>query len=164
HNANEVTELFNDQPYNSGTRSINRVAVGEALGAFHTLRFDGVDPATGDAIFFDANGDGAITDADRIIVGSPHPDWFGGMTNELVIGPFDMSVFLTFSQGAEIFNAIRLFADDGGYSDDNKFAAVLDRWQQPGDQTDVPRAGASSGARTISDRLIEDASYVRIQE
>ena len=164
HNANEVTELFNDQPYNSGTRSINRVAVGEPLGAFHTLRFDGVDPATGDAIFSDANGDGAITDADRVIVGSPHPDWFGGMTNELVIGPFDMSVFLTFSQGAEIFNAIRLFADDGGYSDDNKLAAVLDRWQQPGDQTDVPRAGASSGARTISDRFIEDASYVRIQE
>ena len=164
HNSNEVTELFNDQPYNSGTRSINRVQVGEPLGAFHTLRFDGVDPATGNAIFFDANGDGSITDDDRIIVGSPHPDWFGGMTNELVVGPFDVSMFLTFSQGAEIFNAIRLFADDGGYSDDNKFADVLDRWRQPGDETDVPRAGASSGSRTISDRFIEDASYVRIQE
>jgi TonB-linked SusC/RagA family outer membrane protein len=164
HNSNEVTELFNDQPFNSGERSINRVAVGEPLGAFHTLRFDGVDPATGNAIYFDANADGGITDDDRIIVGSPHPDWFGGMTNALVVGPFDMSVFLTFSKGAEIFNAMRLFADDGGYSDDNKFAGVLDRWRQPGDQTDVPRAGAGSGARTISDRFIEDASYLRIQD
>ena len=164
HNSNEVTALFNDQPFNTGERSINRVEVGEALGAFHALRFDGVDPATGNAIFFDANDDGAITDDDRVIVGSPHPDWFGGLTNELVIGPFDAGLFITFSQGAEIFNAMRLFADDGGYSDDNKMAIVLDRWRQPGDETDVPRAGATSGARTISSRFIEDASYVRIQE
>ncbi|HEX6588359.1 MAG TPA: TonB-dependent receptor [Longimicrobiales bacterium] len=164
HNSNEVTGLFDDQPFNTGERSINRVEVGEELGAFHTYRFDGVDPATGNAIYFDRDGDGAITDDDRIIVGSPHPDWFGGFTNQLAAGPFDVTLFLTFSQGAEIFNAMRLFADDGGYSEDNKFADVLDRWQQPGDETDVPRAGASSGARQISSRFIEDASYVRIQE
>jgi hypothetical protein len=78
-NINRVTELFNNQPFNEGIRDINRVAVGEPLGAFYTLHFTGVDPATGDAIFEDRNHDGEITADDQTIVGSPWPDWTGGL-------------------------------------------------------------------------------------
>ena len=165
-NRNEVTRLFNNEQFNTGERGVNRVQVGEPLGAFHMLRFEGVDPATGNAIYFDANGDGSITSDDRVIVGSPHPDYCGGITNELALGPFDLRMFVTFSRGAKIFNAMRLFADDGGYALDNKFRDVLRRWCQPGDVTDVPRASyyGESGATEISSRFLEDGSYVRIQE
>ena len=57
--------------------------VGQPLGAFQTLHFIGVDPATGDAIFEDVNGDGEITADDETIVGSPWPDYTGGFTNTL---------------------------------------------------------------------------------
>jgi TonB-linked SusC/RagA family outer membrane protein len=166
HNENEVTELFNDQPFNSGERSINRVEVGQAIGVFHAYRFEGVDPATGSAIYFDADGNDTINALDRVIVGSPHPDYFGGLTNRLAYGPLDLNVFLSFSRGAEIFNAMRIFADDGGASPDNKFDNVMDRWQQPGDITDEPRASLDGdfGADEISSRYIEDGSYVRVQE
>jgi TonB-linked SusC/RagA family outer membrane protein len=166
HNANKVTKLHRDEPFNSGIRSVNRVEVGHPIGAFHLIRFTGVNPQTGDAEYDDINGDGLVNADDRVIVGSPHPDYWGGFRNQFAWKGFDLNTFLEFSQGAEIFNAIRIFADDGGYYYDNKLTHVLKRWRQPGDQTDVPRASfdGTSGARTVSSRFIEDGSYVRLQE
>ena len=165
-NRNEVTKLYNDEPYNTGLRSINRVEVGHPIGAFHAVKFLGVDPETGDAIYDDVNKDGRITAADRQIVGSPHPDWWGGLTNEISFKGVDLRATFEFSQGADVFNMMRLFGDDGGYYFDNKFALVMDRWQKPGDITDQPRASyfGDSGAREVSSRFIEDGSYVRLQE
>ncbi len=165
-NRNEVTKLFNDEPFTAGIRSINRVEVGQPLGAFYALRFMGVDPQTGDAIYEDTDGDGSITADDRQIVGSPHPDYVGGLTNNLSYGRFDLSVFVTFSQGGEIFNAMRIFSGAGGYYEDNQFADQMDRWQQPGDVTEVPRASydGTSNARVVSSRFVEDASYWRLQD
>ncbi|HJU73543.1 MAG TPA: SusC/RagA family TonB-linked outer membrane protein, partial [Gemmatimonadaceae bacterium] len=166
-NKNEVTALFRDEPFSSGIRSINRVQVGQPIGAFYTLRFKGVDPQTGNAIYDDVNGDGDITTDDRVIVGSPHPDYFGGITNSLSWGGFDLRAFLQFNQGNEIFNAMRIFADDGGYYFDNKFRdSYLDRWQKPGDNAKQPRLSydGTSGARDVSSRFVEDGSYIRLQE
>lgn len=164
---NEVTALYNDEPFNSGIRSLNRVQVGQPLGAFQTLRFKGVDPQTGDAIYDDVNGDGDITSDDRTIVGSPHPDYYGGLTNTMSWKGFDLRTFLQFTQGNEIFNAIRIFSDDGGYYFDNKLRdSYVNRWQKPGDIATTPRLSydGTSGSRDVSSRFIEDGSYVRLQE
>jgi TonB-linked SusC/RagA family outer membrane protein len=165
-NRNKVTGLFNDQPFTGGERNINRVEVGQELGAFYTLQFLGVDPATGDAIYKDVDGDGSITAADRVIVGSPHPRYTGGWINNVSMGRFDLNVFVQFSHGAKVFNAMRLFSGAGGYYEDNQFTDQLNRWQNPGDVTDTPRASydGTSGARTISSRFIENGSYLRLQE
>jgi hypothetical protein len=161
-----VTKLFNGEPFNDGFDDINRVAEGVPLGAFHTLKFLGVDPQTGDAQYLDANGDGDITSDDRVIVGSPHPTYFGGLTNSFAFKGFDVRAFFQFSHGAEVYNGIRAFADDGGYNRDNKFADAMRRWRQPGDVTDQPRASydGTSNAWLVSSRFVEDASYVRLQE
>jgi TonB-linked SusC/RagA family outer membrane protein len=163
---NKVTKLFRNEPFNTGIRSTNRVEVGQPLGAYHVLDFTGVDPATGDAKYRDVNGDGTVNSEDRIIAGSPHPDYWGGFRNTLTWKGFDVMAFFQFSQGNKIFNAIRIFADDGGYYNDNKFKNVLNRWQKPGDITNEPRASwdGASDARRVSDRYIEDGSYVRFQE
>jgi TonB-linked SusC/RagA family outer membrane protein len=165
-NRNEVTKLFQDEPFSVGLYSTSRVEVGHPLSAFYTLRFLGVDPATGDAIFDDINNDGSIDAADRTFIGSPHPRYWGGFTNTLSWKNFDLRSFLQFTQGHTIFNAIGVFANDGGYYHDNKFRRLLDRWQVPGDVTDVPRASydGTSGADLISSRYFEDGSYVRLQE
>jgi TonB-linked SusC/RagA family outer membrane protein len=165
-NRNKVTALFNNQPFNGGERDINRIEVGQPIGAFYTLHFLGVDPATGDAIYEDVNGDGAITSDDRTIVGSPHPDYTGGLTSTVTYHRFDLTGFLVFSHGAQVFNAMRIFSDAGGWFLDNQFTDVLRRWRQPGDQTDQPRASFDgiSGAAEISSRYIEDGSYWRMQD
>lgn len=165
-NSNKVTKLFQDEPFSVGLYSTSRVEVGHPLSAFYTLKFTGVDPATGDAIFDDVNNDGFIDAADRQFIGSPQPKYWGGFTNELSWKGFDLKTFLQFTQGHMIFNAISVFAHDGGYYYDNKFRRALSRWQQPGDITDEPRASFDglSGADLISSRYFEDGSYVRLQE
>ncbi len=166
-NRNEVTALYNNEPFNSGIRSVNRVEVGHPLGAFQTLRFKGVNPDDGQAIYDDINGDGAITTDDRTVVGNPHPRYFGGWLNSLSWMGFEARAFLQFSQGADVFNAIRIFADDGGYYFDNKLRdSYTKRWQKPGDIAEQPRLSydGTSGARDVSSRFVEDGSYVRLQE
>ncbi|HEU4631206.1 MAG TPA: TonB-dependent receptor [Gemmatimonadaceae bacterium] len=167
-NRNEVTALYGGQPVISGIngRETSIVAVGEELGAFYMYRFDGVDPETGDAIIADVDGDGEITSDDRTIVGSPHPDYFGGLTNTFGLRGFELRTFLQFSVGNDVFNMMRIFTDDGACTWDNKTANVLARWRQPGDVTDVPRMSydCASGADLITSRFIEDGSYLRLGE
>lgn len=172
HNRNEVTALFKDEPFNSGIRGVSRVQVGHPIGAFYTVKFTNVDPQTGEAKYEDIAGpdgsgpDGEITADDRQVVGSPHPDYFGGVRNQLSWRGLDLNTFLEFSQGQEVFNLFRLFSDDAGYYFDNKVGAARNRWQKPGDITDQPRASydGASNAYDVSSRFIEDGSYVRLGE
>ena len=165
-NKNEVTALHNGEPFNTGFDGVNRVEEGEPIGAFHTLKFLGVDPQTGDAIFQDTNNDGSITADDRVIVGSPHPDYWGGLANTFSFRGFDLRAFFQFSFGAEVFNSMREFSDDGGCNFDNKFRNALNHWRQPGDITDEPRPSWNciSGANITSSRWMEDGDYIRLQE
>jgi TonB-linked SusC/RagA family outer membrane protein len=178
-NRNEVTKLFDGQPFNTGIRGVNRVEEGAPIGAFHTLIFDGVDPDNGDAIYRDIccqidpvtgdripGPDGEVNSDDETIVGSPHPTYWGGLNNTFTWRGFDLRAFFQFSHGAEVYNAMRIFSDDGGYYYDNKFRDVLRRWRQPGDVTDQPRASfdGTSGGNEVSSRYVEDGSYIRLGE
>ncbi len=169
-NKNIVKKLYgaggNGEPFNTGIRSMNRVEEGQPLGAFHSLILDSVDTQTGDAVYRDLNGDGSITSDDRAIVGSPHPDSFGGFTNTVSWKGLEVRAFFQFSRGAEVYNAMRIFSGDGGFNLDNKFSDQLNRWRQPGDVTMVPRASwdGTSGAHLVSSAFIEPGSYTRLQE
>jgi TonB-linked SusC/RagA family outer membrane protein len=165
-NRNRVTALYQNQPYSTGYYDVNRVQVGKPLGEFHAYHFTGVNPDNGDATYEDVNGDGEITTDDKTFVGSPWPDYTGGLTTTITWKRFDLTSFFQFSKGNDVFNGMRVFADEGGYNYDNKFKNVLKRWQQPGDITDEPRASfyGESQARLISDRFIEDGSYLRLQD
>ena len=159
-NHNEVTKLYNNQPVpGTNFREISRVAVGQPLGEFYVRHFKGVDPETGDAIY--AGGTDSLINA-----GSPQPKFWGGLGNTVSYKGLELRGFLEFSQGAKVFNLVRIFADDGGYHYDNKYTYALNRWQQPGDITNEPRASfdGTSGGNEVSDRFIEDGSYLRIQE
>jgi TonB-dependent starch-binding outer membrane protein SusC len=165
-NRNKVLELYNDQPIDDIGRGSNRVMVGEPIGIFYSYKSLGVDPSTGDIVFADMNHDGQITAADRTKIGNPHPDFIGGITNTFNYKGFDLSVFLQFSYGNDVFNGSRLFLESlqGG---DNQVAAVVRRWQKPGDITDIPRATSDPVKATenkrVSSRFIEDGSYLRVK-
>jgi TonB-linked SusC/RagA family outer membrane protein len=165
-NHNKITALYKGQPFTSGIDGANSVRLGQPLGAFYLLHFTGVDPATGDAVYEDVNGDGQTNSDDRIVVGNPQPTHWGGFTNTLAFKNLDLRAALQFSGGNKIYNGIRAFADDGGYNYDNKFVDVLRRWQKPGDITDEPRASfdGTSGATISSSRFLEPGGYARLQE
>lgn len=164
-NRNKVTKLYNNQPIDDG-RGGNRIMVGEPIGVFYNFKSLGVDPSTGDIVFADTNHDGEITTDDRTIVGNPNPKFIGGFTNTFNYKGFDLSVFLQFSYGNDVFNGSRLYLESlqGG---DNQIEAVTRRWRKPGDITDIPRATSDDVKATEnkreSSRFIEDGSYLRVK-
>jgi TonB-linked SusC/RagA family outer membrane protein len=178
HNVNEVTKLYSPEPGEEGEAFMGswygRVEEGHAIGEFYSYHYEGVDPATGNALFTDLDADGnkigTTTDPsseDRLYIGSPHPDYYGGIRNTLRYAGFDFTAFLQYSEGNSMFNGMREYSDAGGYFYDNKFADVgKDYWTPENTDASKPRPSywGSSGAREESDRWLEDASYIRLQE
>ncbi|HUH29042.1 TonB-dependent receptor [Gelidibacter sp.] len=165
-NRNKVLELYNGQPIDDIGRGGNRIMEGQPIGIFYSYKSLGVDPSTGDIVYADTNFDGVITSEDRTIVGNPHPDFIYGLTNNFSYKGFDLSIFLQGSQGNDVFNGSRLFLESlqGG---DNQTTAILRRWRQPGDVTDIPRATTdpvkAAQNKRVSSRFIEDGSYLRFK-
>lgn len=169
-NRNVVTSLYENQPitFTVSSRVTSIAAVGQPLGTFYLYKFLRVNPDNGNAVFATADGGETETPTadDLMYVGNPQPKYFGGLTNTFTWRNFDLRAFLQFSQGNKVFNMTRIFMDDGAYSYDNKSTRTLRRWQKPGDITDTPRMSydGTSGSRLMSSRMVEDGSFVRLNE
>lgn len=164
-NVNRIEKL--DNPLYYGSRDLILFQQGHPMYSFWVYNQLYVDPQTGDAVYEDVNEDGRITTADRKIMGNIWPDFFGGLTNTLTYKSFDLSAFFVFSYGNEIYNHNRFFGEAGGARDAARviFASNLDRWQQPGDITDVPRSDGVNvnNYRDGGSRWLEDGSYLRLR-
>jgi len=163
-NRNKVLSLYKDQPFDNIGRGSNSVRVGEPIGIFYGYNSLGVDPSTGDIVFEDVSEDGIIDANDRTKIGDPNPDFTGGFGNVITWKNFELNVFLQFSYGNDIFNGTRIYIESMK-GNDNQTIAVLDRWRQPGDETDIPRAIGRdpNNNNRISSRFIEDGSYLRLK-
>lgn len=167
-NRNKVIDINDQQIYSGGIAGRGEVSLsteGKPLGLFYGYVAGGVDPATGNMYYLDAAGESTFTPAttDRRFIGNPNPDFIYGMTNTLTYKNFNLSLFLQGTQGNDIFNATRV--DTEGMTDaKNQSAAVNNRWRQPGDVTNVPRAvwGVTNNSRA-STRFVEDGSYLRVK-
>jgi TonB-linked SusC/RagA family outer membrane protein len=169
HNRNEVTKLYNDQPIEGIGRGDQRIAVGEPISHFWGYESLGVDPSTGFMVFKDINNDGQITEADKTIIGDPHPDFTGGFSNNFTYKNFELNIFLQFSYGNDIYNGTRVYTESLGITGDNQSTAINDRWQNVGDITDVPLATTIANPvnglfnNVGSSRFVEDGSYLRMK-
>lgn len=119
----------------------------------------------GDIRFQDLNSDGVINAADQGRIGNPWPDLEGGITNTLSFRGFDLSAFIQFSLGNDIFNANRIYMDQYGSFGDNHTVRALRRWTPTNPNTTEPRAvdGDPNQNTRDSDRFIEDGSYWRLK-
>ena len=143
-----------------------------------------VDKATGvwigDIRFKDLDGDGKITDADQTIIGDPNPDFTFGWSNNFRIWQFDLGINFTGSVGGDILNYVRVKTEGLNSLWDNQAKSVSDRviyGYYDGDATNrvaenmfvandpkMPRWSTTDVNRNnrMSDRWLEDASYLRI--
>lgn len=172
---NEIKSLSSDGVYLNAYDDLEAthiLQVGQPLGSFLGLRYTGVDPETGDVQFEDTNGDGVIDYDDAQIIGKAMPDWFGGLSNNLRFGRFDVSVFTRFSVGNQVYNLIRGTTENLGWSNDgglssiyaNNTVKVRDRWRKPGDEAEYGRASFVNLNLVLnSSQLVEDASFFRVQ-
>ena len=122
-------------------------------------RFNG-----GDAIYEDINHDGQINALDIVYLGSSLPKLTGGFGFSFNYGDWRLSTQFTYRFGNKIINKARLHAE-AMIGNDNQSQAVNYRWRKEGDITEIPRAmyGSNSNYNTlISDRFVEDGSYLRM--
>lgn len=185
--SNEVIDVSGNEvitPFEGG-EMITRT--GDPVNSFYGYQFDGVystqDEAqaaglvnhkgnpygAGDAIYRDLSGpenspDGIINNYDKVSLGSPLPDLFGGVSNRFRYKRLTLDVLVQFVYGNEIFNYVR-YMNEKMTDLSNQSKNVLNRWQYDGDETDVPRAlwNDPIGNSDFSSRWIEDGSYIRLK-
>ncbi len=163
-NRNKVTQLYNNQPIDNIGRGSQRIEVGQPIGIFYGYKSLGVDPSTGDIVFEDINKDGVLDVNDKTKIGSPHAKFQGGFINRLRYQNFNLDIFLQFSYGNDVFNGTLRYIE-AMKDTDNQTTAILDRWQEPGDITEIPRATNSDPNENnrVSSRYIEDGSFLKLK-
>lgn len=171
HNDNKVVELASDVPLfrgytGNGVGGTNVILQGQPLGTFWGLKFLGVDPATGNAIYDDKNGDGRITPDDGQVIGNAQAKLYGGLTNRVSWKGIDVSAFLQFSYGNSIMNLSDATAlvNTGADIQNNQSRKALQRWRKEGDITSVPKyVYENTYNNYLSSRFVEDGSYLRLK-
>ncbi|MDN3586987.1 TonB-dependent receptor [Pedobacter aquatilis] len=192
---NEVTALGNNNADLFGATQLetaNITRVGYPIGSIYTVKTGGVDPATGERIFINRNGerlrfsfqrataaryqymDGpnagqnapAIDAAlDAQIIGPSIPKWFGGLDNNFRYKDFDLTLGLTFSGGNKIYYGSLAGLRDQRFWNNEK--DVLNRWTTPGQVTDIPRLvygdNTSNGSAFAQSQNVFSGNFLKVR-
>lgn len=113
----------------------------------------------------DINGDGTINTGDMTVIGRGQPLHVGGFINDFNYKGFNLSVFLQWSYGNDIFNANRMLFE-GNYINMfnvNQYASYNDRWTPENPSNTLFKVGGQGPAGYMSTRVIEDGSYLRLK-
>jgi TonB-dependent starch-binding outer membrane protein SusC len=189
-NTNRILKIDGqqDQIGPTGSRFLNAIKTGEPIGVFYGREFAGADPANGDALFFlnrapdqdeiddgtafkvpnGVYGDRYVTNsfnaAQAIVLGNPTPKGIYGFNTNITYKGIELAVLFQGVYGNEIFDGAGGFMSANGRYEDNSTIAQLDRWQKPGDITQVPQARlyGNNGAQSSS-RFLYDGSYLRLK-
>lgn len=162
--------------------------VGLPIGVFRGRQFDGIfrdwdevyahanedgsliQPVAqpGDVRFKDLGGaldengnsipDGKISGEDAVIIGDPNPDFIFGITNDFSYKGFDLSLFITGSQGNSIQNISGSYLTQVVNMRGNLDRKVLDRWTPENPDGQFMKVGGSGYMPNI-----EDGSYIKLQ-
>lgn len=173
---NKITKMPPSQSMiQSGTKGYS---VGHSIYDFYLREYYGVDPENGDALYKtdQETSNTRIIGADTVtnVLGEANyrytghssiPDVYGSMSHNLRYKNFSLSVMFTYQFGGKIYDsAYAGLMSSGSYGQAMHVDMLSDRWQNPGDVTDVPRLDASNTANLSgqSSRFLTDASYFNL--
>lgn len=183
---NKVLHLADKPQIISGNYIIRE---GEPLYSFFLPESAGVDPATGDKLYwaweyqYDDKGE-IIKDAignpvpgERYVTadyqeaasfkrvcGSRNPLLYGSWSNELQIGNFDFSLMTTYSIGGKMNDGVYQTLLYNSYIGQAAHVDRLKAWKQPGDIVSIPKiVPHGSAAINLTDDELFDASYFAIK-
>lgn len=180
-NKSEVTDLNNnsdtyisDDSYKLKIGYWSIISVGEEMGSFYGRVSDGIwqleeaeeaaiyGAQPGDHKYVDLNDDQQINGDDRTIIGHAQPDFYWSINNTLSYKGFEFSFYFQGVHGNDILNSNR-FELESGNGLSNSSVGMLDRWTPENQSNIYPRANRNADYLHMSDRYLEDGSYVRLQ-
>jgi TonB-linked SusC/RagA family outer membrane protein len=156
-----------------------RSVVGMPLYSFYGLKIDGIYQnqeevnngplypgyaAVGKYKYQDTDQDGTITDADRVFIGNPHPDFTYGVNLNLGYKGFDLSAFFQGVQGNQIINMVKRWVDFNNQAGNRSLRMLNDSWTPENPDAVLPILDANdSRSQQPSSYFIEDGSYFRMK-
>ncbi|MDN5216480.1 TonB-dependent receptor [Fulvivirgaceae bacterium BMA12] len=163
------------------TNPTNIIRVGEPVGSFWGLvrlgtwgtaeadeaaKFvsyrNGLTILPGDVKYLDVNGDYAITDADRMIIGNGSPKAWGAFTNYFYYKNWDLTIELQYSQGNDIMD-MNLHPSEDRQALANSYRTVLNAWTPENQNTMVAqiRDTRAGYVTNVDSHWIKDGSFIR---
>lgn len=160
YNQSKILELDGEDENINGL-FINKV--GERQNSLYVVRYIGVDPDNGEAIYLDKDGKetNVYDPNDRVLVGTVDPPHFGGLTNTFSYKGIELGVLFTYMFGHKIYNNDRTNVENNAYYYSNVAKSMGRAWMQQGDITDVPGLLTDFHAETT--RFVEDAKTFRLR-
>lgn len=112
--------------------------------------------------YYDMNNDGTLDQQDLVYLGNADPDIYGGFQNTFSFYGVNIGVYFTWSAGGKIYNYSELYMAGGNRT--NQYRYMLNCWHPVRNpDSDLPRAGGTYSASVPSDRMVYDASYIRLK-
>lgn len=178
-NATTIKNEFTKLPQEEIINGSKKLMVGRSIYDYWLRDWYGVDPADGEILYVAEEGasgssvreiDGMTLTTDDAqaryhYAGTAIPDLMGSINNNLSYKAFNLSFLLTYQIGGEILDSNYQGLMSSGTYGSALSVDILDRWQQPGDITDVPRMDPSNTTdfNATSDRWLTDASYLNLK-
>ena len=176
---NEVTALAKDASGNdiNVDRGYYRTRVGEELDGWYIRQWAGVNSDTGNPMYykggetFDMSIVNSLNAAELTPSGNRLPKYTGGLGSRVTWGGFYADANFYFSGGNKIFERWNWYSQSTGLLSTRYYqgaASLMDRWQKPGDITNVPRmrysTSTSATGSGTSTRFLYDGDYVRLRD
>ena len=156
-----VTDVADELP-DGDTRIIK---IGLPYGTYYAPKWAGVDPTTGDALYY--NRDGSITNVYNEeqqsvpLSASMYPKLTGGITSTVRWKNLTLNALFSFVSGVQRWNNIDFYIETERYMTSNQSKRMLyDRWKKPGDVATLQRIDIP---RNFTSKDIQDASFMRLR-
>lgn len=171
----KITELaLKDASGNPADDVGNEWFIGQPVRVFYDYQYGGIyqlseaalaqtleSKLPGEIRRADTNGDSQITPADRVVLGSDVPDYFGGLTTNFSYGNWDLSAFFYFKQGQMIESNFHRSNNSlqGRYNNMD-----LDYWTPNNPGGMYPRPNIGNERAVDGDLMVYfDGSYVKLR-
>ncbi len=162
---NKVMDLYGD----SMVAGVYIRQEGYSLGQYRIVRYAGVDPATGKALYYDKNNNPTPTynSEDAVILDGKTnlPKCYGAFDLNFSWKNITASASLYYSLGSYVYNTSRMNSTSDGSLAANRNqdrSLLYDAWKNPGDISSIPRQSVDNQTY-VSDRFLENNSYARLR-
>ncbi|WP_443945806.1 SusC/RagA family TonB-linked outer membrane protein [Pedobacter sp. AW1-32] len=143
--------------------------VGNSSTAIYGYESAGVNPDTGIEMFYGPNRQlltasqiNALPISNSQVLGERLPDFQGGLVNRFTYKNFTLTFNILYSYGADAIFSNADESDGRNLQHRNQSVNLLDRWQRPGDITEIPKLSITPSLISNSSRYVYDVSYLKL--
>ena len=164
YNKNQITELFGGRDGYVVANTGIKYQVGMPYGELYYVRWVGVDPADGQQIWLDKDGNETKTysEDNAVFTGKQrYAPWAGGFSTSFFWKGFSINADFSYVLGKYTINNDAFFYNNPNFAGQlNQSTDMLDMWTTPGQVTNIPAANSELRFDT---HLIENASFLRLK-